>query len=221
MADKKISQLTGATTPLAGTEELPLVQGGVTKKVTAANITAGRSVSASELLASTGNFVPQTAGKGVDFSAVVNPGSTSKLLADYEEGSWTPTLLTSGVNFTSVSYFPDAVNGRYTKIGNLVFIQGSMRTAAITVGSASGDLRIGGLPFTASTVSFSDAAVDIGSASGFVTNQPCAGTVVGGTKLIALVYRATANGATTAMGFAEANTGYNVNVLRFSATYRV
>jgi hypothetical protein len=37
MADKKISQLTGATTPLAGTEELPLVQGGVTKKVAASN----------------------------------------------------------------------------------------------------------------------------------------------------------------------------------------
>ena len=37
MADKKISQLTGATTPLAGTEELPLVQGGATKKVAASN----------------------------------------------------------------------------------------------------------------------------------------------------------------------------------------
>lgn len=37
MADKKISELTGATTPLAGTEELPLVQGGVTKKVAASN----------------------------------------------------------------------------------------------------------------------------------------------------------------------------------------
>jgi hypothetical protein len=45
MADKKISQLTGATTPLAGTEELPLVQSGVTKKVTIANVTAGRSIS--------------------------------------------------------------------------------------------------------------------------------------------------------------------------------
>ena len=221
MADKKISQLTGATTPLAGTEELPLVQSSTTKKVTAANLTAGRSVSASEYTASTGNFIPSTAGKGVDFSAVVNAGSTSKLLADYEEGPWTPTLTTSGTNFTSVSYFPDAVNGRYTKIGNLVFIQGSMRTTAITVGSASGDLRIGGLPFTASTVGFSNAVVNIGSASAFVTNQPSTGLVVGGSKTISLAYRATANGATTAMGFAEANTGYNVNILQFSAVYRV
>jgi hypothetical protein len=33
MADQKISQLTGATTPLDGTEVLPIVQSGVTKKV--------------------------------------------------------------------------------------------------------------------------------------------------------------------------------------------
>jgi hypothetical protein len=35
MADLKISQLTGATTPLAGTEVLPIVQSGATKKVAA------------------------------------------------------------------------------------------------------------------------------------------------------------------------------------------
>lgn len=45
MADKKISALTGATTPLAGTEVLPIVQGGATVKVSAADITAGRNVS--------------------------------------------------------------------------------------------------------------------------------------------------------------------------------
>jgi hypothetical protein len=44
MADKKISQLTGATTPLGGTEEVPLVQSSTTKKVTVANLTAGRAV---------------------------------------------------------------------------------------------------------------------------------------------------------------------------------
>lgn len=34
MADKKISQLTAATTPLGGAEEVPLVQSGTTKKTT-------------------------------------------------------------------------------------------------------------------------------------------------------------------------------------------
>lgn len=39
MADKKISQLTGATLPLAGTEVLPLVQSGTTKKVATDDLT--------------------------------------------------------------------------------------------------------------------------------------------------------------------------------------
>lgn len=38
MSDKKISQLTAATTPLAGTETLPIVQGGQTVKATAQDI---------------------------------------------------------------------------------------------------------------------------------------------------------------------------------------
>ncbi len=46
MADKKISQLSSATTPLTGTEELALVQGGSTVKATAqdvANLAGGGS----------------------------------------------------------------------------------------------------------------------------------------------------------------------------------
>lgn len=44
MSDKKISQLTASTTPLAGTEVLPVVQSGDTKQVSVANLTAGRDV---------------------------------------------------------------------------------------------------------------------------------------------------------------------------------
>jgi hypothetical protein len=59
MADKKISQLTGATTPLAGTEVLPIVQGGSTVKVSVDNLTAGKAVSAASL-STTGNIVSNT-----------------------------------------------------------------------------------------------------------------------------------------------------------------
>lgn len=45
MADTKISALTAATTPLAGTEVLPIVQSSTTVKVSVANLTAGRAVS--------------------------------------------------------------------------------------------------------------------------------------------------------------------------------
>jgi len=46
MADKKISALTASTTPLAGTEVLPIVQSGSTVKVSVDNLTAGRVVDA-------------------------------------------------------------------------------------------------------------------------------------------------------------------------------
>lgn len=49
MANLKISQLTSASTPLAGTEVLPIVQSSTTKKVSVADITAGRAVTASTL----------------------------------------------------------------------------------------------------------------------------------------------------------------------------
>jgi hypothetical protein len=51
MADKKISALTGASTPLAGTEVLPIVQGGATVKVAVSDLTAGRNVSVAALSA--------------------------------------------------------------------------------------------------------------------------------------------------------------------------
>lgn len=53
MADKKISALPPASTPLAGTEVLPIVQGGTTDQVSVENLTAGRTVKASKLLLNT------------------------------------------------------------------------------------------------------------------------------------------------------------------------
>ena len=46
MSNSKISALTSVTTPLAGTETLPIVQSSTTKQVSVANLTAGRTVSA-------------------------------------------------------------------------------------------------------------------------------------------------------------------------------
>jgi hypothetical protein len=53
MADVKISGLPASTTPLAGTEVLPIVQGGATKQVSIANVTAGRSVAALSVITPT------------------------------------------------------------------------------------------------------------------------------------------------------------------------
>jgi len=53
MADTKISALPASTTPLAGTEVLPIVQSSATKQVSVANLTAGRAVSAASLTLTT------------------------------------------------------------------------------------------------------------------------------------------------------------------------
>lgn len=51
MADLKISALPLASTPLAGTEVLPIVQGGITEQVSVANLTAGRNIATNSVTA--------------------------------------------------------------------------------------------------------------------------------------------------------------------------
>jgi hypothetical protein len=80
MADAKISQLAGATTPLVGTEVLPVVQGGTTVKVSAADITAGRAVNAGSLVVN-GATVVNEAGGDADFR-VEGDNNTHLLFCD-------------------------------------------------------------------------------------------------------------------------------------------
>jgi hypothetical protein len=85
------------------------------------------------------NLVVSTSGKGIDFSATPGTG-TSELFADYEEGTFTPTI-TSGVgSITTLG----TVNGQYTKIGNKYIVN---INAGITVnGLGSGYIIMAGLP---------------------------------------------------------------------------
>lgn len=132
MADLKISQLTGATTPLAGTEVLPIVQSGSTKKVSVADLTAGRDASVKKLTA-TDNLVVGTAGKGLDFSA--NGGD---VLTQYDVGTWTPSV---GGNATYTIQ-----EGYYARVGDLVYVQCQLIINVLGTGSTT---TISGLPFTA------------------------------------------------------------------------
>jgi hypothetical protein len=137
MADQKISALTSASTPLAGTEVLPIVQGAATVKVTVANLTAGRAISATQATISTGNVIMGTANQGIDFSVNTSaPGMTSEILNDYEQGTWTPTG--NGVTYAG------GTAGNYTKIGNVVICTFSIVFPTTVDTSAA---RIAGLPF--------------------------------------------------------------------------
>lgn len=68
MADKKISQLTAVSTPLAGTEVLPIVQSGATKKVTALELTGTTLDAFGNVTIPNGNLVIGTSGKGIEDS---------------------------------------------------------------------------------------------------------------------------------------------------------
>lgn len=235
MANSKISALTSATTPLAGTEVLPLVQSSTTKQVSVANLTAGRNVATANLDASgyiaqtgsnsstsftgsadpasvyaintssttgsysgygieaknaggltqvavmlaqttasgyasnlifgfrtaasattqraqltgstgdftlnTGNLVIGTSGKGIDFSATAGTG-TSELLADYEEGTWTPTI--TGSTSAGTGTYTTQI-GRYVKVGNMVYCQAYILWTNHT---GTGNFWLTGLPYT-------------------------------------------------------------------------
>ena len=237
MANSKISALTSATTPLAGTETLPIVQGGATVKATVANITGSglypgsfttlastgnttlgdavtdtvialgpvgigttspqgklavsnagvegfevspgiavggvvrqiafnRSTvaympmryqasehqfynassqvvnisSAGNVTFSLGNVIQGTAAKGINFTAnIPTAGMTSQLLNWYEEGTFTPTLVSAG---GAVTY--NVQSGSYTRIGNLVtfnlYINFNIATATGVLSVAFGAL---------------------------------------------------------------------------------
>ena len=76
MANSKISALPSASTPLAGTEVLPIVQGGITEQVSVANLTAGRSVDASTLVVS-GNNTGITTGDPLNIVRLTDTDTTA------------------------------------------------------------------------------------------------------------------------------------------------
>ena len=77
--------------------------------------------------------------------------TSSNVLEDYEEGTFTPIYRTTGTQLSSVTY-NSLTGGQYTKVGQLVTLTGAIASNAVTAGSPSGNLRLGGLPFTVRTV---------------------------------------------------------------------
>jgi hypothetical protein len=81
-------------------------------------------------------------GTGIAFPATQSASSDANTLDDYEEGTFTPTVIGTTTAGTA-SY--STQNSAYTKIGNLVYFQ---LFVTWTGGTGTGDLRIAGLPFT-------------------------------------------------------------------------
>ena len=97
----------------------------------------------------TGNVVIGTSGKGIDFSAASGSatGSSSALLDDYEEGTWSPlwSNATSGGTTSSNNMY-----GFYTKVGRLVTAH--FHTWGLPTTGNSDSMYLQGLPFTSRTI---------------------------------------------------------------------
>jgi hypothetical protein len=72
----------------------------------------------------------------------------ANLLDDYEEGTWTPVLTANTVGDLSVVYATNGQQGYYTKIGRQVNVTVLIATSTFTHTTASGLMKISGLPFT-------------------------------------------------------------------------
>lgn len=92
------------------------------------------------------------------FPATPNLSSDANTLDDYEEGTFTPALATSGTAPSGVT--SSAAVGLYIKIGSLVFITARLVLTNKGTG-ATGNARLAGLPFACSAVTSSSQSINI------------------------------------------------------------
>ena len=124
----------------------------------ALNAEANLTFDGTDLTVGTGNFVTGAAAKGLDlsaqdissgittaaFSGASRTGTiTSEIFDHYEEGTFIPDLLyCAQPTYTSRS-------GKYTRIGNLVYISISLDISSMgSAGSDGSVFTIGGIPYT-------------------------------------------------------------------------
>jgi hypothetical protein len=113
-----------------------------------------------------GNVIPAS-GFGIDFSATSHPaGMTSELLNDYEEGTFTPVI--SGTSSAGTGTY-SVQNGAYVKIGKMVQYQIYL---VLTAHTGTGDITIGGLPYTASANYYPPAAIYVNNLALTALNYP-------------------------------------------------
>jgi len=143
MADTKISALTGATTPLAGTEVLPVVQSGVTKKVSVANLTAGLTVDGANFQTpGTGQFRGSDDASYVIYQASTTAGAASIYLSGSTRGGF-PSDMSLGC--TEFSIYNSIFSSRKFNIN------GVTGNVSIDRGNAVFGTAAKGINFTANT----------------------------------------------------------------------
>ena len=175
MADKTISALTSATTPLAGTEVLPIVQSGTTVKVAVSDLTAARAV-ATAALSATGIILTTDAtdASSTTAASLKTAGGLAVVKKTYIGDNIVQATAAKGINFTANTpsagmtnqllnwyeegtwtpvVYGDAVEGTgtyTTQVGNYTRIGRQVTLQyqiVLTAHTGSGNMLLKGLPF--------------------------------------------------------------------------
>ena len=120
MADTKISALPAASTPLTGSEVVPLNQSGVTSNVTVANLTAGRNVYANNFISS----VTTTAASATPINLTVNS---------------TQYQIVNGTTTSQQFNLPDATT---LSVGDTYYFNNNLTVSSVQVNAHDGSTSV-------------------------------------------------------------------------------
>ena len=140
-------------------------------------------------------FTGGVTGTDVTLSGGLYVGGTgsANYLDDYEEGTWTPTLLFGG---SESGHTYDTQTGVYTKIGNKVFCDFHLSITA--KGGTSGLVAIGGFPFTVENAhiytSLDGGTINFGYYAGTSGIHGLTGRAIGGNNQAHLYRRGASDG---------------------------
>ena len=139
---------------------------------------------------------------GITFPATQVASADPNTLDDYEEGTFTPTVIGTSTAGT-VTYGTRVA--RYTKLGRLVFIELRLSWSA---GTGTGDLRISGLPFTAAGETLAGLSVAFASILTLTANHVVTSRVFDATTEIQMLSYPAGGGTSVNVAYdAEAQIG--------------
>ena len=170
-----------------------------------------------DVIAQTGDIYFATAGKGIVLGATTNVDANT--LDDYEEGTWTPTLLGTTTDPTQSYNDQDAY---YTKVGNVVHITGWIYFAGSGITTGAGALSLNGLPFTIVNALNARGAMNIAEQQSFNTagaGAPTTGFLVFNSTTIALQVYQNSAGKVSGTTSALASDVQNATRMAFTCTY--
>jgi hypothetical protein len=169
--------------------------------------TARFSATAKTLILSGGDTTAN--GTGITFPATQSASSNANTLDDYEEGTWNITVSYSG-STSGVTYA--ARTGYYTKMGNVVTVQGAVSLSS--KGTGSGSVRIS-LPFQ--TIG-DRGGLAVGNTQSITANNSPRELMVEGATSFFVIRYPNGTGNTTEISYGDISNSFYV---AFGGTYLV